>query len=45
MSFKEKEKEYTQKYSIVSDNSYDEIIKNLEGRNFGIFLKSHTDFI
>ena len=43
MSFKEKE--YAQKYSIVSDNSYDELIKNLEGRNFGIFLKSHTDFI
>ena len=42
---KEKEKEETQKYSIESDSSYDETIKNLESTNFGIFIKSHTDFI
>ena len=45
MNFKEKEKEETQKYSIESDSSYDETIKNLESTNFGIFIKSHTDFI
>ena len=42
---KEKEKEETQKYSIQSDSSYEETIKNLESTNFGIFIKSHTDFI
>ena len=45
MNFKEKEKEESQKYSIESDSSYDETIKNLESTNFGIFIKSHTDFI
>ena len=45
MNFKEKEKEETQKYSIESDSSYDETIKNLESTNFGIFIKNHTDFI
>ena len=45
MNFKEKEKEETQKYSIESNSSYDETIKNLESTNFGIFIKSHTDFI
>ena len=44
MNFKEKEE--TQKYFIESDiSSYDETIKNLESTNFGIFIKSHTDFI
>ena len=41
---KEKEKEETQKYTIESDSSYDETIKNLESTDFGIFIKSHTDF-
>ena len=41
---KEKEKEKIQIYSIESDSSHDEI-KNLKGTNFGIFIKSHTDFI
>ena len=45
MNFKEKEKEETQKYSIQSDSSYEETIKNLESTNFGIFIKSHTEFI
>ena len=45
MNFKDKEKEETQKNSIESDSSYDETIKNLESTNFGIFIKSHTDFI
>ena len=45
MNFKEKEKEETQKYSIESNSSYDETIKNLESTNFGIFIKSDTDFI
>ena len=47
MNFKKmgKEKEEIQKYSIGSDSSYDETIKNLESTNFGIFIKSHTDFI
>ena len=43
MNFKEKEE--TQKYSIESDSSYDETTNNLESTNFGIFIKSHTDFI
>ena len=42
---KEKEEEETQKYSMESNSSYDKAIKNLESTNFGIFLKSHTDFI
>ena len=42
MNFKEKEKEKTQKYSIESDGSYHETIKNLESTNFGIHKKSHT---
>ena len=47
MNFKDKEKEEeeTQKNSIESDSSYDETIKNLESTNFGIFVRSHTDFI
>ena len=45
IDFNKKEKEETQKYSIESDSSYDETIKNLESTNFGIFIKSHTDFI
>ena len=47
MNFKEKEKEKkeTRKYSVESDSSYDETIKNLESTNFGVFIKSHTDFI
>ena len=45
MNFKEKEKEETQKYSIESDSSYYETIKNLESTNFDIFIKSQTDFI
>ena len=43
MNFKEKEE--TQKNSIKSDSSYDETMKNLDSTNFGIFLKSPTDFI
>ena len=42
---KEKEEEETQKYSMENNSSYDKAIKNLESTNFGIFLKSHTDFI
>ena len=45
IDFNKKEKEETQKYSIESDSSYDETIKNLESTNFGIFIKSHADFI
>ena len=45
MNFKENEKEEIQKYSIERDSSYDDTIKNLESTNFGIFIKSHTDFI
>ena len=47
MNFKDKEKEEeeTQKNSIESDISNDETIKNLESTNFGIFIRSHTDFI
>ena len=47
MNFKEKEKEkkQIQKYSIKSDSSYDGTTKNLESTNFGIFIKSHSDFI
>ena len=45
MNFKEKEKEESQKYSIESDSSYDETIKNLESTNFGIFIRNNTDFI
>ena len=41
MNFKEKEKEETQKYSIESNSSYDETIKNLESTNFGVFINSH----
>ena len=42
---KEKEEEETQKYSMENNSSYDKAIKNLESTNFGIFLKSRTDFI
>ena len=45
MNFKEKEKEESQKYSIESDSSYDETIKNLESTNFGIFIRNNIDFI
>ena len=34
--------EETQKYSIESDSSYDETIKNLESTNFGVFINSHN---
>ena len=46
-NFKEKakEKEEIQKYSLESDSSYDDAIKSLESTNFGIFRRSHTDFI
>ena len=47
LNFKDKEKkdEETQKNSIESDSSNDETIKNLESTNFGIFIRSQTDFI
>ena len=40
VNFKEKEKEETQKYSIESDSSYDETIKNLD-KLWYIHKKSH----
>ena len=42
---KEKEKEGFQRYSMESNSSYDEAIKNLESTKFGTFIKTHTDFI
>ena len=44
-NFKEKEKEKNQQYSIESNSSDNERIKNLESTNFGVFIKSHTDLI
>ena len=42
---KKKENNEFQQYSIERDSSYDQTIKALENNNFGIFIKSHTDFI
>ena len=44
-NFKEKEKEKFSQYSIESNSSDNERIKNLESTNFGVFIKSHTDLI
>ena len=42
---KKKENNEFQQYSIERDSSCDQTIKALENNNFGIFIKSHTDFI